>query len=320
MSEIQNHWAVATIRRVLFVAALLSLGSFSAYTSYHARRYGEFPDYLWLSWFLLGVNSLQTILALWLVARTRVWTSWQGWLRAGVYLSAFLYGCMLEEAMTNATSFRGDYHLPTLPLKSNGMAAFLVLMLLIVTWLLVPLAWACSVRLSVASEQATSSRRFSIFGVMAFIAAAAVSLGLFQFVTSPIGWSLLGIDDYLGVNLGKYVFSRAPFHIPSVIAAMLLLYGFSKEWQWAFLCLPAAIGVMVLGSHFVAYSYLQITGAQPAYMEATGEYSWYFITGREMIIWTAFCAARLLGVRPYFGRRREEAAQPQVEVSPIDAN
>ncbi|MBI1246849.1 hypothetical protein GC197_03265 [bacterium] len=320
MNEFQNHWSKTIARRVLFVVALLSIGPICGQISYYL--FMDRRDAMqMLMRFLIGINAFSLPMAVWLVARSRVWTSWQGWLRTGLYLMAYVYGCMLaQEVVLMNMRLNGKFTMPTLWIDSLGPAASGTLLMLLLAWLLTPLVFAFSARLSTNRDEATSSWRFSISALLIFIGVAAASLGLFQLLTSRAGLRLIGYDGSTTKDFVTSVLEVVPFHLPAIVATMLMLYVFSKRWWWAIAVLPVAIGIEFGLLKLISMAVLQVSKLPSSNEAGIGKFGWCFITGRAVTLWSALCTARLLGVRPYFGRRKEEAREPQPVVSPIDVD
>ncbi|MBI1246852.1 hypothetical protein GC197_03280 [bacterium] len=321
MNEFHNHPGLTITRRLLFVAALLFVGPISvAFFQYRVRAHqGELtPDVV----FFWGMDSLPAIVAVWLVMRSHVWTSWQGWVRAAIYLVAFSYGRILFDATQERWIDPESYiHLPGTRFEDFARPAIDTLMVLMMAWLLTPIAMICLAELSTPTEPATRSRHFSIWGLIGFVTLAAIIMGWVQLLASDFApqtnYSNASTAKALQIWLGQY----APMHIPHLLAAMLIMFALTKRWWWALAALPAAILFDALCTQLIIYVVKQFNGnAQFGILSNANLNRWLYITGRSLTLWSALCTASLLGVRPYFGRRREAPVEPEPEVSPIDAD
>ncbi|MBI1246850.1 hypothetical protein GC197_03270 [bacterium] len=274
---------------------------------------------------------MSLVLAVWMAARANVWTTWQGWLRAGIYTSAWAYGNLLEKAYVQFyNNPKIGLHLPQSMLYRLGDVADLLVVQLLVTWVMVPFLLACWAELATTNDSPTTSRRFSIAAILGFIAAVAVCLGMFQFLTSDYGATLMGLrlDDrpvllpslsgYRIVSVWETFVSTIPSDISYALAAIVILFGLSRRWGWAFVVLPVAIVVQYLLSKYIGETYAYITG------NTRSNVLWdirqvIFASGPLLTVWIALGAARLLGVKAHFGRRQEEAIENEKPVSPLDA-
>ncbi|MBI1246853.1 hypothetical protein GC197_03285 [bacterium] len=317
--EPRIYWALTTTRRLLFVAALLSLGIFDNYLFYPL---GSSRFALRLSTVVpWGMDAMHLVLAAWLVTRSGVWTSWLGWLRAGVYILAFGYGRMLlyasEHQWTNPSV---GFHLPGTHLADYEWPAIELWIVLMMAWMLTPVAMVCSTELASSKDPVKGSRRFSILAMIGFVTTAAIAMGWVRFLTSDFapqtGYNGLATSQALMRLTRNY----APFYLASLVATVWILLGLSKRWRWSVLVLVSAILLNALLARLVAYVIELISGKPPGNIAISLTFdSWLFISGRMLTVWGAFCVARLLGVKPYFGRSKVARVEVEPEVSPIDA-
>ncbi|MBI1246855.1 hypothetical protein GC197_03295 [bacterium] len=326
MNEFQNHWAITAFRRLLFGAVLLLSGVIWSIDFRSLKQIGH-PyfitdgDFLPIVLFIWGMPLMnKTILAVWLVTRSNVWNHWQGWLRAGIYSLAFAYGIMLFESIYLAGRAMQPFHLPGANWVDYYQPTSELVSVLLLAWLLAPMAFVFSTELSAENDPVVRPRRFSILGLIGYITTAAILMGWIQLITSDFApWDASGGSTTAEVQWAWL--GELPYKMPDLLAAMLLLFGLSKRWWWAVAALPAAIVVSQLTDQGITYAAEQITGA-PRWpiIPNTGLDPWIAVTGRMLFVWVALGMARLLGVKPYFGGRREEVAvEPENEVSPLDA-
>ncbi|MBI1248647.1 hypothetical protein GC197_12505 [bacterium] len=237
-----------------------------------------------------------TLFAVWLVIRSNVWNRWQGWLRAGIYVLAFAYGQMLHEWVEVMNRSEANFYVPGMSFYDFYRPAIVLLIVLIWVWLLTPLAMLCSIELSTERDPATVSRRFSVLWLIGFVTAAAVILGSIQF--------LLTTEEQ----------QEGPFmmllQLPDLVAVMLILFALSKRWWWIILTLPTALVLGQLARMLIGYVVERVSGES-----AIGDFVDYRIVrclyglGPMVAISIALCVARVLGVRPYWARRKEEVVE-----------
>ncbi|MBI1246851.1 hypothetical protein GC197_03275 [bacterium] len=316
MNELQNHWSITIARRVLFVAALLWLGSISRI--FFNALLGEEILPPPAAAFFIGNDAMRMVLVLWLATRSHVWTSWQGWLRAGFYVAAFVYGRLLFYDATRLDAGM-NFFLPGLqPVKLMKLLLD-TSEVLIMTWLLIPIVMACSAELSAPDQPARNARRFSISGLIGFVTIAALILGCAQFMTSDFApQKTFQYRTTMEMLLRR--FQDTSYQIPTLLAAIWVLYSLSKRWWLAFAVLPAAIVLAVSGTYWVSNSIDLFTGKSARPFAYSGINMDFFVSGRVLTVWAGFCIARLLGVQPYFGRLVEAPVEPEPEVSPIDVD
>ncbi|MBI1246848.1 hypothetical protein GC197_03260 [bacterium] len=319
MNEHRYQWGLTIARRMLFVVALSCIGSIAMIifrTLNHPNQGPPRP----VAVFVWGAASMWPIVAIWLVTRSGVWTSWLGWLRAGLYIVAFLYGIVLYDFTQRVLiDWVDELYLPGSKLEDFPSAISMMIHTLAIICLLIPLAMVGSAALVTTDQVVTRRGRFSISGLIGFITTIALVLGCTQFLTSDYSpWDKF--NQQTPQQLQLWLGTRLLFHLPPLLASMLIMYGLSKRWWWAFAALPAAIAIDALGSRVVTYLAEQINGEQSGNILSDSHIScWMYVSGRSLTMWIALCMARLLGVKPYFGRRKEEAIEDEPEVSSIDA-
>ena len=239
-----------------------------------------------------GANSIEALLAVWLVGRAGVWRSWSGIVRVAVYVSAYVYGTMLKPAVQDwdeETPFRfpgaqwEDYSRPSIDL----------LTLLMYAWLFLPVVVLFRRRFATNSEAVLLPRRtFSISLLFGWTFLAAAILLWIRFMTwegvaPPTAYDSMTVRELSKMYLTTYLPGRAVV----VGSTMIVIVCLAKKWWLAVVALPMALLVDICGQSCVKYfagSSVMITGALL--------YQVCYAFGRTFVVWSAFGLARVMGV------------------------
>lgn len=301
MTDLPRNFVLTVVRRSLFIAALLVTGPMAAF-AFHYCQQANAPGLQPLAVFAWGLDSIETVLAVWLTARAGIWHSWQGQLRVACYIVAFTYGRMMFTATQNwLRSSDANFRLPGMEQSDFALPSMLLLTLLLYTWLLTPMVIFTSAVLSCSKGSMKRSSRFSITDLFGFTTMAAIALVWTSFLTSNLAprtyYSHLSQSDALKELLGI----QLPLTVPPLIASMVILYGFTMRWWLTLLAFAGAFALDVLGTTIVATVAELITGGQPSHVLRGFHIDrWVFICGRSSTVYCAFLAATAFGVRPKF--------------------
>ena len=127
-------------RRVLFISTLLFIGAGSVSVFHYAQTQSTtgLPGMGVFAW---GMDSIGTVLALWLVTRTSWSCSGSGFLRMAIYIAAYAYGRMLCSARQDWwTTSDAVFRFPGNTLEDYARPAIDLLCLVMFAWLCIPVA------------------------------------------------------------------------------------------------------------------------------------------------------------------------------------
>lgn len=317
--DLHRKYAWAVVRRALFVSVLLLIGVITV-SVFHYAQTPNTPGLPPVGIFAWGMDSIGTVLAIWLVTRANIWRSCNGLLRVVTYIVAFAYGRMLFSATQDwLNPSEAIFRFPGSKLEDYARPALDLLSLMMFTWLLTPVVIFSEAALSHSDEESKRSGRFSIYGLIGFTTAAALAIVWIRFLTSNLApqtaYSHLSPTDAIREWIGTYL----PFTIPPLIAATVILYGLTKRWWLALLAFGCAVVLDGFGTGMVAFAVQNITGEQQGGILGGSHIDrWLYVCGRSLTTCCAFSTARLMGVRPIFGNCETQniATEPSVAPKP----
>lgn len=295
---------ISIVRRLLFVTCLLAIGPAQQCLS---RSTSDTMGPLWI--FTWGMNSIGVVLALWLVARTAVWKTWQGWLRVAVYVAAYTYGRMLFSATQDWwVDQNAGFRWPGLDYQDYARPAIDLVSIVMLTWLVIPVVVFLRIQLASPDELAPRERRFTMFGLIGFVTTVAVGMGMIQFLATEYAPETAYSYGSPSSVLWNWLTTNLPYKLSPLAAAVLVLWGLTKRWWMAPLVLGLAICVDALGTQLIAFIIEQTTGESKGGILGDSHSSrWLYVGGRTFTLWGAFAVARLLNVRPFFGGEKTDS-------------
>lgn len=258
-----------------------------------------------LSTISFGMLWIGMVLAIWMVARTDLWISWEGWARAGIYLAAFAYGQALFHPVQELwVAPEKTFQFPRLRIEDFSLSLLWLLMLLPAVCVLTPMMIFSKASLSTSNQHPEPSGQFSILGLIGFTTTTAIGIGLIQLFTMEDApnsvFRGLSMTEAIYEWLGK----DFPYLLPPTLAAMVIMFGLSKPWRWAAVVLIVAVVVDGLGTLLIDNLFLQITGQREGgVVSQSVSDCWFYVTGRTLIVWLALSMAKILDVCPTFGGR-----------------
>ncbi len=289
-------------RRVLFLAALLLMGPVTV-AIFQAAQATNAAGYRMLATFAWGMDSLGTVLAIWLVARAELWSRWQGYLRAIIYLSAYAYGRMLFSA-TQDSIIKPDaiFRFPGSQVNDYARPSLDLLYLLTEIWLFLPLMILTGGVLASANESTQRVRRFSISGVIGFTTLAAIVIAWIGYLGSPLAPQTYFSRLSKGQAMTAWLGSQLPLAIPPLISAVVILHGFTRRWWLAPLALGVAFLVDMVGTKILVTLLESATGKQHGGILGGSQLeAILYMAGRTLTVFIAFWIATLAGVRWTYG-------------------
>lgn len=307
-------------RRTLFVVVLLVSGAAST-TIFHCtinNRAWQTPDTVrriaaqmigHLGW---GMDSMDVVLALWLASRKDWWKSRDGYLRAALYIAAFVYGRMLFSATqdwNHQYTIKGwewigpkklePFRWPGLVRDDYARPAIDGLTLLIETWFMMPLVIASRVALTDQGRNHKATSTFSIATIVIWTVMAALIVSWVKFLTlkdiaPDTAFSSLSPDRIFRLFAVEY----APQWLIASVVALLIAWGCSRR-LW--IALPVAVGALLLDGlgRRCAVEVALWLGAKPerGLLGWPAVEQWSYLGGNACLIALAFATARCLGVQ-----------------------
>jgi hypothetical protein len=199
-----------------------------------------------------------------------------------------------------ASSFR----LPGSKVLDYHWAASDLLIVMIFALLLRPMVSLSGIMLTSANDVDQSVSRVSITSLLVYMTFVGIALVWVKFLGADI-WpqnQLGGLSQYKVFKrwLGEYL----PFAIPPIVAAYVMLLGFTRRWSIAIGFVFAAIALDMIGVGIVGSFAEQMTGERKGGIVGSNDvHRWYYVCGRSITVAAALSIARLLGVQPSFGSR-----------------
>lgn len=268
------------------------------------------------------MNASGAMLAIWLVTRKGIWLSWSGLARIAVYVASSAYGRMLFTATQNAwASSDASFTWPGGKLLDYHWAASDLLIVMIFALVLGPIVGMAGIVLTNAHDAATTHARLSILSIIMYMSAVGVAIVWMKFLGSDL-WPHNQLGGYSQVKVfQRWLADYVPFALPQVVSAYVMLIGFMNRWRWAIAAALAAMFLDMVGSGVIGSVAEQLTGKRHGGVVGGASMDrWYYICGRSITVATALSTARLLGVRPIFGSRKNGGASlevlPSSNVSP----
>jgi hypothetical protein len=305
---------ITVARRLVFFLALLGMGALTV-TCFHfthntqwVRSAGGIPSPAWIAFgtFAWGTDSLVYVLAVWLAARSRVWSTWSGRVRAAAYLFAFTYGRMLFSATQDWLTGPHDpdgpvaFRWPGAQLEDFARPSLDLLTLLMLVWLLVPVFTLTRSRLTDEGHSPNVRGTFSIASILGWTTVAALILLWIRFLT----WK--GIAPQTAYSfltptqaLTEYAVEYLPNLLIVATSVLLLAWGWSGRWWWPFVTMPGALLIASLG-HTLLYAILKWNTGDSnssSVLAGSGLEHWSFLAGQICLVCIAFGMARVAGVR-----------------------
>ncbi len=286
----------------MFAVVLLTLGAGSVSLFQFAQQQSSagitpFGAFVW------GLDSIDFVLAVWLAARKGIWVSWQGWLRGLGYLTAYAFGRMFFSSTQDWWVNADDtWRLPGSKAEDYARPAIDLLMLLMSTWLVTPLAILVRLRLSADDQNSGTIKRLSISNLMVLMTVAALSLAWVRFLTTEFAPSTYyrHLTQVAAIKLwiGEYL----PQLLPPLLAIFLVAYGLTKNgWQMVFIFALAFL-IDVIGTRSIESIQQALHGVRgTGILSGNLRDALLYIGGRTSIHIIALTGAATLGVRPMFG-------------------
>lgn len=306
-------WTIVA-RRVLFVLALLLTGALSTicfHCTINNRTGSAAKAYLYqVGHFAWGADSLLFLLALWLAGRKDVWNNWRGWLRAALYLAAFVYGQMLHAATQDwfyqariegaAVHFPDNakpFLWPGTIYEHYGRPAIDILEVLIATWVLMPIFAVSRRRLAEREEPSKSS--CTITTIFAWTALVGLIITWVKFIT----WEGVAPDTYFSgmapeAMFRMYLYQYVPSMAISALVVWLIAWGWSGNRWLTLIVLFIALPLDAF-AHRLMVAAIRWLGKNPGdtiTVNATLE-QWSYLSGRVAVAWSALGIAKALGVQ-----------------------
>ena len=295
------------------MAALLLIGPITV-SAFHYFQKTSGPGLPPMAVFAWGFDSISMVLALWLVARAGLWSTWNGRARVACYIICFTYGRMLFSATQDwLTTSGASFRFPGTRHDDYGRPALDLLSLLMFVLLLTPVVVITRLVLSRHREATKQASRFSISGLVMFTTISAIAFVWIRLLTSSLAprtyFSHLSQSDAIKEWLGSYL----PVSIPELLAAIVILCGLTKQWWVTALVLLAAITLDALGTQCVMTVLEFFTGRQnSSILGRSAVDRWLYVSGRSITVYCAFVTAALMGIRPAFGHCESKSWQAVV--------
>lgn len=298
MAKLTRKLAFDVSRRILFMAVLLLIGPITMSIAQYVQTPNAAAGLLPVGTFAWGMNSIRIVLAIWLVLRIDLWSSWRGWLRVATYIFAYTYGQMLASASQDWwINLYANFRFPGGQFEDYARPAIDLLELLTWICLLAPIVILSGFSLT-GSAELKRTNRFSISALSGFTTAAAIVLLLIAFLTSDFApltaYSHLSYTDFIK----EWIETFLSYETVPLIAAVVILYGLSKRWSLGLLAFLAVIALDGLGrlivlsvEHFMTGQHQNILGGNPIDR-------WLSLCGCQLTIFCAFSIAMLMGIRP----------------------
>jgi hypothetical protein len=302
---------IDTARRTTFFVGLLTIGLITTGCydlGYNSSQTAGVPSPSWKAFgaFAWGADSLVFVLAAWLAGRSRVWSTWQGRLRAAAYLFAYAYGRMLFTAMQVwLMGIRGakgpmSFRWPGAKLQDYARPSLDLLTLLMLVWIFVPIFTFTRSRLADKDQPPKVTGTFSISSILVWTTAATVILMWIRFLT----WKDVAPETAYSFMtptqaLAEYFQEYFPSLLITSSAIFLVVWSWSGRW-W----LPVVVfaGALLLDSfgHTILFALIKWTtgeGYKSNVLTGPALERWSYLVGRIVIVWIAFGVANVTGVR-----------------------
>ncbi len=307
-----DHQLKVALRRLLFLAALLSMSSVSTASfdyGYNRSRPpgGQSPVPLIIfGTFMWGANSLEAVLAAWLAGRKGTWQTRSGWLRIAAYIAAYTYGTMLHSATQDWLHSRVEHQTrfrwPGLLWDDYSRPAIDLLSVLVLTWLSFPVFALFRGRLATKFQASEDRQGISLAFLFGWTAMAAVILLWIRFLTWEGVAPSTAYDSMSPTHmLTSYLTKNLPGEAVVCVATMLMVVAWPRRWWVPMAALAIALLIDSYG-HRAIYWMIDYSGnnvlAGPAVKR------WSYIARRNSTVWIAFGVAYLLGVS--FQRMRRQ--------------
>ncbi len=300
-------------RRVLFVSALLFTGAASTiYFHYtvHDRASESKALLAAMGYFAWGADFPHLLLALWLAGRKGVWNNWRGWLRAVLYIAAFIYGRLLFTAVAEwfyqaniedgVIHFRENakpFQWPGAIYEHYARPMIDILEVLIQTWILLPVFVIA--RRWLAEHEKSWRSSFTIGTIIIWTGLTALIVSWAKLLT----WEEVAPPTYFSdltteVLLRMYAYQYAPSMAISALVAWCIAWGWSGNRWLTMLVLLLALPLDVF-AHQASIAVVRWLGKNPGTGVITGTAieQWSYLAGHVAMAWCAFGVARALGVQ-----------------------
>lgn len=273
-----------------------------------------------LNYFAWGLNTVGSILAVWLIARCSLWQTVPGRLRALTYLGFFLLGSAIGDSVQRlihqlkpngfppggfgfSQPLRWPIEIDRIPgtrLDDYSLVLAESLTIATVAWVLFPLWVGLRFRLTEAEYGIYQKPTFSISTILLWTSALGGLLGCTQLLTwwaAPSSY----LSRYTGAEaISDFILLRIPSGFLTGSCVLAIAFAWSLRWFQHLALVCCAIFADGMGHHFV-YSTLAATFAVPVprcdAFTSTPLFYWSYILGRGFVAWAGFGIAYRFGLR-----------------------